>query len=442
MDLQQFIARNYDNEPYWFVSFCGDVKHQVRINEILDKKEYLNGKHYITTRPNEKFNGQEFETRRIMLNYAKTILNFQTAYLLKNPTTLSGDSKVVKEFKKVYNRAKLHRIDHDILDKMIKYGNSYEYLYFDNKQNIKSKLIAPEDSYPIYDHANNMIGFVEHYTVDFVSYWTVYTDNMVYEYDNAQGETPQLTSESTNISGLPIAYINENELSDVYGKSNLDDLISILDSLEMLVSKANDGFYKYITGIPVVTGQQLTNSNLPNDIIGGGLNLDDGATFDFKTNKFDHQAFKTLYDNLINALLDISSTPAVSMNKAEISNLSEVSIKLLFNLADIKASLNAKYLEDGFDERFERIRRMLEYKGITFSDDDYNTLDVVFSPSTPKNEKEIIDNLVALRGISAVSIESILENVPYINDKVEEMKRLDNESENVDNVDKGNKVDE
>jgi SPP1 family phage portal protein len=438
--LQEYIKDKYNGQSDWFVSVVNDAAAQIRINGILDKKEYLDGKHLITARQNEKWNGKEFKVRRITLQYAKTILNFATAYLLKNPVTLSGDEKVVAALKDVYNKARLNRKDREILDKMLKYGDCYEYLYFDNDKNILSHIIDPADAYPIYDDSNNLIGFIESWTSadSLVSYYVIYTNENVYQYDN-KGGTLHLTNTSDNVSGLPIHYKNQSEVDDRYGRSDLDDYISILDSMEDLLSKNTDALYRYMNGIPVVTGQQLKGEGLPQDVVGGGIVLDDGATFDFKSNNIDRQTFETIHKTLMQSLLDISMTPAVSMNKTDISNLSEVSIQLLYSLADIKASLNAEYLKAGFEQRFDQIRHMLAMQGVVFKDEDYETLHVVFSAATPKNESEIISNLQTLQQMKAISLQSILENVPYVTDVNEELQRVKAESQE-NNQDTSNNV--
>lgn len=432
--LREYINDKYNNQSDWFVNVVNDTVAQQRINDILEKKQYLDGRHLINTRPNEEWNGKEFKVRRITLQYAKTILNFATAYLLKNPVTLSGNEKVVAAFKKVYNKAKLNNIDRDLLDKMLKYGDSYEYLYIDENKNIMSHLIDPADAYPVYDDAGNMLAFVESWTSadSMVSYYIIYTDNTVYQYNN-KGGSLHLTGQYNNVSGLPVHYKNQSETDNNYGQSDLDDYISILDNMEELLSKSTDALYKYVNGIPVVTGQQLKGEALPQSTVGGGLVLDDGSTFDFKSNKIDTQSFESIYKTLMQSLLDISMTPAVSMNKTDISNLSEVSIQLLFTLADIKASLNGKYMSIGFDDRFGKIRKMLTLQGVTFDDEAFDTLNVVFSPATPKNESEIIANLKTLQDMGAISIESILENVPYVTDKVGELKRIEDEKGKMNN---------
>ena len=124
------------------------------------------------------------------------------------------------------------------------------------------------------------------------------------------------------------------------------------------------------------------------------------------------------------ALLDISNTPAVSLNSQDVSNLSEVSIKLLFSLADIKAGLNEKYMREGMEQRFEKIRRILEMQGKMIDDEAFDSLGIVFQYSRPQNEKDIIDNLKVLKDIGGISLESILEKSPFTSDVGQELQRL------------------
>ncbi|MED0758855.1 phage portal protein [Aneurinibacillus thermoaerophilus] len=433
MKLSEYIADKHNNKPTWFVDECSSFTAQQRVMDILNKKEYLSGQHNILKRPNEQFNGKEFVSRKIVLNYAKTLINFQSMFLLRNNVTLSGSEAVVKEYKRIYKKGKFHRQNENICDSVIKYGNCYEYLYFDGGV-IKSKLIKPEDGYPVFDDENNYIAFIEHYTVDSVSYYYIYTPDTVEKWTDRGGEL-KLVGSYRNLSGLPIRYKSQNELDDQYGRSDLDDYINILDNMEDLISKSVDAFYKYITGMPVLKGQTLKGESLPVHTVGGGIVIDTDADFKFEQNQFDYKAFEALYKTLMQALLDVSCTPAVSINKTDVSNLSEVSIKLLFSLAEIKASLNERYMRDGIEERHEQIRKMLEYQGITFDDDDFDTLDVVFVFNTPQNAKEIIENLQMLDSMGAISLQSILEQNTYIHDVVQEMDRIrsDTRKQNVDN---------
>lgn len=114
------------------------------------------------------------------------------------------------------------------------------------------------------------------------------------------------------------------------------------------------------------------------------------------------------------------------MNKTDLSNLSETSIKLLFSLADIKAKINEQYLREGFEERFEKIKAILQLQGKRISEDSFDTLDTVFQYARPTNEKEIIDNLKTLSDMQGISLESIVEHSPYTHDVQQELNRIRN----------------
>lgn len=428
--LEQYIKEKYDNNNHWFVEYVNEYHNQSKVLEVGKLKEYLNGTHKILKRQPYKYNGKEFHPRKIVLQYAKTLLNFQKAYLLQNPITLTGKEEVVKEYQRVSRKGKYDRINMKVLDKVLKYGECYEYVYVENGS-IKSKVIGADEGYPLYNEENEMIAFVQFFVNDGISYYTIFTNDTVERYNNKGGHI-RMTGRYANLSGLPIAYLNENEVSDIEGRSELADWISILDNMEDLISKYTDSFYKFMNPIPVAIGQQLKGDGLPTDVIGGGLNLDDGAEFKMVGNQLDYKSFETVYKTLQQALLDVSQTPAVSLNKTDISNLSEVSIKLLFQLANIKAGMNEQYLREGIEKRFEKIRELLKYKGVQFGDSDFETLDIVFQYATPSNDKEIIENLKVLDEMGAISLESLLGHSPYTKDVRMELERLQSEQGNAE----------
>lgn len=432
MDLEKYIAVKYKNSPTWFLQELNSYENQERINTTYEIKNYLDGQHNILNRPNYKYNGQTVEPRKIVIQMAKTILNFKTQYLLKNPVQFIGNEKMIKEFLKVNKLGKFDNKNEKILSRMLKYGQVYEYLYINSKGKIESKIINADEGTPVFNQYGEMLAFIEHYVFDGITYYTIYTDDSVQEWNNEGGELHSVGS-YPNISGLPIVYMSEDEFSNTRGRSILKDFINILDNMEDLISKYTDSFYKFMNPIPVATGQQLKDS-LPQDVVGGGINLDDGATFTFESGQLDYQSFESVYKTLQQTLLDVSSTPAVSFNKTDISNLSEVSIKLLFSLADTSAGEYENYLLNGIMERWERIAKLLSFKGVTISEDDLATLDFKFTYNIPSNHKEIIENMKVQFDMNAISTETILEQSPYISDVSRELGRLKGTDNVVDDV--------
>ncbi|MEK6990475.1 phage portal protein [Paenibacillus sp. FSL K6-1566] len=393
----------------------------------IDRGTYLAGEHAINKRPPEMFNNKPFIPRKIVLQYAKRLLEFSTAYLIGNKITLTGNEKVVDAVTAIYKNG-YDKIDFDIVHNVNRFGNSYEYTYVKDGK-ITSKLIDAADSYPVIDSDNEYIAFVESYTINNVSFYNVYYQDRVEKYSDAGGEL-HLKGTYNNLTGLPVIYRNDNPIDDVFGRSDLEDYITILDSMEDLISKSVDAFYKYITGIPIIKGQQL-KGELPTETVGAGINLDSDADFYYAQNKFDHAAFETLYKHLMTSLLDVSCTPAVSMGKVDISNLSEVSIKLLFSLANIRAMISEKFIKEGMKQRHDKFRRLLEMQGKRFKDQEWDTLDITFQYAMPQSEKDIIDNLTKLKEMGAISIESILVHSPYTTDVNSEMVRLSSEGAKV-----------
>ena len=79
------------------------------------------------------------------------------------------------------------------------------------------------------------------------------------------------------------------------------------------------------------------------------------------------------------------------------------------------------------------------YRGIKFSDEEFESLDMVFQYATPSNDKEIIENLKELREMGAISLESILGHSPYTTDVQMELGKIKGDGHSVDKV-KGNEV--
>lgn len=427
MTLKEYIKQNYNNDNYWFVSECEQSWHRDRVDNILNIKEYLSGRHAILSRPDEVYNNRTFKTRKIVLQYAKTILNFQTSFLLGKPATLSGDEKSIKELKQVYKKSKYNDIDYKILDKLTKYGIVYEYLFISDNGRIKSKLINPEDGYPIYDDAMNYLAFIEHYTSNGVSYWNVFNNDMVIQWTDAGGYM-HVTGQYNNISGLPVIYKTLDEVDERQGRSDLEDYVNILDNMEELISKYSDSFYKFLNPIPVVTGTKLNigkngEGAIDANTVGYALQLDDGSKFELVENRMDYKSLETVYNMLRQALLDISMTPSIITSGVEISNVSETSIKMLYSMAQIKAQINSKYLIDGFRYRWKLMEKMLRYNDISI---DARDIEVVFDMAIPQNDKEIIENLKVLNEIGAISLETLLSQSPYCNDVEGEKQRIEN----------------
>ena len=269
----------------------------------------------------------------------------------------------------------------------------------------------------------NYISFIEHFTDVYTSitYWDVYYPNYVEHWNNEGGEE-HLVSTDRSV-GLPIHYHNFNDEDYNFGISLLNDIRPILDDLEDIISKMGTSIYvNTLNPMPVAIGQRI-ESSIPADATGYVLNLDVGD-FKYASCNMDYNTIKLYLDNLKQFLNDVACIPSVLGSNTNISNISEVSMQILLMMASVYADENKKWLNIGFNERFNMFKKILNMQGIKVDGD----VDVIYNVSMPIASTEMIANLKALQEMGAISRETIMEKSEYITDVDVEKKRLQGEN--------------
>jgi hypothetical protein len=120
--------------------------------------------------------------------------------------------------------------------------------------------------------------------------------------------------------------------------------------------------------------------------------------------------------------------PSAVIGQSNISNVSEISLKLLFSQKDNKAKAMTKVLKDGFFKRFEYFRKLLELQSITFSDEDFYGVNITFNYNRPVDTQSMMNELQTQRAMGAISKQTIVELSPYTNNVSLELQRLADEN--------------
>jgi hypothetical protein len=119
-------------------------------------------------------------------------------------------------------------------------------------------------------------------------------------------------------------------------------------------------------------------------------------------------------------LADVACFPSVFSSNGNIANVSEVSIRMLFHMASLLADENKKWLNKGFRERLNRFSMMLNMQGLGTIDN----VDIIYNYNLPSATAETISNLHMLKGMGAISVETIIEKSDLIASKDVELERL------------------
>ena len=221
-----------------------------------------------------------------------------------------------------------------------------------------------------------------------------------------------------------VHYKNYSDYDERFGRSELEDIKPIIDLLEDLLSKMTDAVYTLsLNPLPVSIGQKIEGS-IDADVVGTLIELDAGD-FKFANAQMDYNTIKLLLDNLKEQLSIVASVPTTALGNTNISNVSEVSLSMLYNLAESKAMLNEKWLKEGFTERWNKIESILSMQGIKLDDSEY--IDIEFNYSKPINKMELIESIEKLYNMNAISVKSIIEKNNITNDVVQEIERLKDE---------------
>jgi SPP1 family phage portal protein len=440
MDINKYVNKVYNNNPEWFI---GEVKQGYnlnRISEVVNNKDYLNGQHKILRKKNMEFKGKEYITKKLIIPEAKTILNFHSTYLLGKPLSLVGSENKVREYQNIYRKGNYNNIDFDIIDSIGKYGDAYEYIYLDKDKNICSKIIDSSEGYPVITESNDYIAFIQYWKSNDVDYYNVYYLDRVDSYSDEDNGI-NLISSSPNISGLPIHYHNKNDNDPNFGVSLLKDIIPILDEIEDLLSKLGDSIYTLsLSPIPVVVGQQMEGT-IDKDAVGYAVSLEIGSDMKYVNANMDYNTIKMYLDILNQKLNMVAHMPSIVGGNSNIANVSEVSLKLLYQLADVYSMVQEKYIRKGLRERFNVFDKLLALKGITFDDDNY--VSVEFNYTRPVNAQELLNELNVQYNMGAISKKTIIEKSPITTDVTQELERIEDESkDNEDNVNDDEQVNE
>lgn len=419
MTIEEY-KNKYDSPLDWFKAEVNQPYHVSRISRVIENKNYLRGIHKVREREDAVYKGRELITRKTIINYAKTILDFHDTYLLGKPVTLTGNEETVKTFNDIYKLGMYSNVDYQILDRVLKFGDAYEVVYAEDGV-IKSKILDSADCYPVYTDLGEYVAFIESWTdsISCVTYWNVYYPTYVERWSNDGGEE-QMYDLSVNVCGLPVHYHNYNDEDYNFGVSLLTDIKPLLDELEDMYSKLGDAIYvNTLNPMPVSTGTRL-DAGIPADATGYVLNLENGGDFKVVSTTMDFNNIKFYVQSVKTMINEVACIPAVLSN-VEVSNISEMSMKMLFHLAGIKAMTNEKWISEGMQERFKKWRTLLHMQGLTA--DDY--VEIKFNINMPMDNDKMYSNLKKMREMGAISVQSIMDNSEYVS--ANEKERLENE---------------
>lgn len=410
----------------WFETEIDKIRYADRIRRVKKIDSYLAREHKVLERPDFQFKGHTYETAKIVLQTLKSIVKFHSSFICGEPVSITGDKEFVSALNKIYRKGDYIEADLKIARDLISYADAFEYVYLDEDNKIRSKIIKNTDAYPLYDTEGKYYCFVENWTDSDtrLSYSNVYYPDRVEIYKGRE-----LVDTKENLTGLPIWYSSLDKTKyDNFGDPFLLDLIPIMDSVENLLSKLDDAVTTLsMNPFGVVSGQRI-KSEIPKDIVGVTLNLEDGGSFNYANATMDKDSIKLELDYLIQQFYAVACVPSSILGQSNVANVSETSITMLYQQT---SNFNRQFITEmtkGFMQRMEYIRKLMEIQGQTVTDEVFDSINFLFNVSKPVDNEANMNNMKIQYDCGAISKQTIIDKSPYTTDTALELQRLQDEA--------------
>ena len=237
-----------------------------------------------------------------------------------------------------------------------------------------------------------------------------------------------LVDTKANLTGLPIWYSSMDKARyDKFGDPFILDLIPLMDSIENLLSKLDDAVTTLsLNPLGVVSGQRI-DSAIPTNITGTVLNLEDGSDFKYASVDMDRESIKLELDYIIQQFYAVACVPSSILGQSNVANVSETSITMLYQQTDNIARQYIVSLTEGFMTRLHYIRKLMELKGVTVTDEVFDSISVSFNVSRPVDNKSDMENMKMQYECGAMSRQTIIDRSPYTTDTALELERIEAE---------------
>lgn len=412
-------------------------KHISQVEDLKKNMAYYQGKHKILEDAKRE--------NRLVCNHAKDISDTASSYFIGNPVTYKSDADI-KDLTDSLETAGADETDGDNgLDLSI-YGLAYEYVYVkENENNLLTKNLSPENTFMVKDDSieeNELFAVYyyvrkddsetgpEHYIA------TVLTPNYKYELDIQNNEVPQLTTELPvphYLGEIPIIEYLNNKLA--IGDFELQ--IPLIDAYNALMSDRITDKEQFIDAILAIYGTLLSDEDesgteeedqnikkakerLKKYKV---LEMPDTAKAEYLTRTFDESGVEILKKAIEQDIHKFSHIPCMS-DESFGGNVSGVAMEFkLLGMENI-TKIKTRYYRKGLRKRIRIFCNYLELHGKSV---DPAGITMTFTRALPKNLLEISQIVANLWG--KVSRKTLLSKVPFVDDVDEELKALDEETE-------------
>lgn len=372
-----------------------------------------------STKPNNK----------IANSYASYITDTLVGYFMGKPVSYNADDDtVLEELNMIFEYNDEADENIELAKNASIYGVGYEMLYM-SEEEVRFKSLDPKQCIPIFDDTidSNLLAFIRYYdNYDVVQDKTttiieLITDTTItrYQCGNNYSDFTLLDSYKHYFGMVPIAIFknNEEELGD------FETVISLIDAYDKLESDSLNDFEYFVDAYLALYGFTAEPEDIQQMKENRVLLMDEGTSAEWLTKNVSDNNIENIKNRIDADIHKFAKCPNMA-DKEFASNASGVAIKFKLLGTENKVSIKERKFKRGLQQRLELLATI---NGVLSDGFDWRSIDIVFSRNIPSNDTDIANMVNTLSGI--VSEETLLAQLPFIENVQDEIKRLDADKE-------------
>ena len=407
------------------------IVEQHRMNDLprlLELENYYNTKNKIINRvmadpakPNNKLANP----------YASYITDTLTGYFVGEPITYnSNDEVLLQDLSMIFEYNDEADENMELAKNASIYGVAYEMLYFSEEDKmIRFKPLSPKEVIPIFDKSveSNLLAVIRYYddynVVEDKTYTIVEVINNteVVRYQTSQGSTSlTLLEQYPHYFGMvPIAIFKNNEEE----RGDFEPVISLIDAYDTMESDSVNDFAYFVDCYLALYGFTAEAEDVQKMKENRILLMDDGTKAEWLIKNSNDTTIENMKNRLDADIHKFAKCPNLA-DKEFASNASGIAIKFKTLGTENLVSIKERKFKRGLQQRLELISMISSVLREGF---DWRAIDIVFSRNLPTNDMDIANMVNSLRDI--VSDETLLAQVPFVEDVQAEMDRIEEQRE-------------
>lgn len=403
-------------------------KHKCNQVPKFDKMDnYYHNKNKILSRTMQDENKPN---NKVAHPYASYITDTLTGYFMGEGVTYSSlDEGLLEELNLVLEYNDAQDEDMELAKDMSIFGLGVELQYIDKDGASRIKRLDPREVVLVYDDTleEEMLYAIRYYKCNDILTDTNYYMIEVYSRkDVATYKSNELLSSITEVSREPhyyglvpvaVFYNNEEEVGD------FENVISLIDAYDQMESDSLNDFEYFVDAYMVLSGLQADGDDIQQMKENRVILLDDDSEAKWLIKETNDTNIENVKNRLDSDIHKFSKTPDMS-DEAFAGNSSGVAIKYKTMPMENVVSIKERKFKKGLQRRIELLFGISALKGGSY---DWRAINITFTRNLPTNESEIATMVSTLDGI--VSAETLLSQIPFVEDVKEEMDKLSKQKE-------------